>query len=587
MQDLQDYELIRNYVENDSETAFAMLVERYRHFVYAIAVREADDPALAEDIAQVVFIILARKANTLHKGTILSGWLFNTTRFVAKNLLRQEARRQQREYEAVAEADCQTARSNQQAWDHLEPLLHQALSGLRQGERNALLLRFLEGKSLREVGHALAISEDAAQKRVTRALEKLRCYLAQHGYTITAALIGAMLSKNLARAAPTVSVTSVLHSLSSHAGARAVAHFGSGTLRLGSKLVASANPVQPGASPQIYTLAEGALRAMLISQIKVGVVASLGLSLAATSVDAIALKAMANTGVDTHRTSHQQLAMVPMAKSGHAKNREVMHLPPVARPKTTVRLALTRHGSKPQPYFMRSAAAPGTTVEDKQVLLPTISYVSLDRPNSRASGLIATRLKPLGIRAQLVSMPRVATTQAAIVTPLADTAARPQANPEVKGKPLDNNLAAAIAQAEQELNRVTVRYQAGVATTEEVQQANSNLADAHTRFATSHNQPEIAVQEAQKLVDAKAQIVTIANARYQVGAATAMDLNAAQIALTKTRIRLQIYTLINLQTRNLKSVTVLYNQGAATQKEVAAATKAVADARSRLVEGED
>ncbi|MBV9469856.1 MAG: sigma-70 family RNA polymerase sigma factor, partial [Abitibacteriaceae bacterium] len=143
---MQDYQLLQEYTEHNSQAAFAALVEQYVGLVYSTALREVCNAALAEDVTQVVFIILARKAAGLRKGTILGGWLFHTTRFVAKNALQQEARRQQREQKAAANVavEFQMARAGQQEWDQIEPLLHRALATLRNEERNAVLLRFFE-----------------------------------------------------------------------------------------------------------------------------------------------------------------------------------------------------------------------------------------------------------------------------------------------------------------------------------------------------------------------------------------------------------------------------------------------------------
>src|SRR5688500_376122 len=100
---MHDRELLKAYVEDSSQAAFAALVERYIDFVYSACLREVRDAALAEDVTQVVFLLLARKAATLRAGTVLPGWLFQTARFAGKNALRQQEQRRQREQRAAEE----------------------------------------------------------------------------------------------------------------------------------------------------------------------------------------------------------------------------------------------------------------------------------------------------------------------------------------------------------------------------------------------------------------------------------------------------------------------------------------------------
>ncbi|MBV9865604.1 MAG: sigma-70 family RNA polymerase sigma factor [Abitibacteriaceae bacterium] len=313
---MQDYQLLQEYTEHNSQAAFAALVEQYVGLVYSTALREVCNAALAEDVTQVVFIILARKAAGLRKGTILGGWLFHTTRFVAKNALQQEARRQQREQKAAANVavEFQMARAGQQEWDQIEPLLHRALATLRNEERNAVLLRFFEGKTLKETGQALGISEDAAQKRVARALDKLRRYFSGHGYAVPVMVLGGLLYENAVRAAPLPCSAAIMHALWSvpPSAVATGSATGSATASVSSKAAVTSNTLHQVASHQVVSLTEGALKAMLITQIKVGVVASLGLSLTATGVGKLAHQALAGAP-----TPHSSQTATPLAKSRH------------------------------------------------------------------------------------------------------------------------------------------------------------------------------------------------------------------------------------------------------------------------------
>src|SRR5215831_10156110 len=98
---MNDFELLREYVERHSESAFTALVERHVGLVYSAALRQVSDRHAAEEVTQATFIILARKAPKLRRGINLSGWLYRTAHFAAKGLLRAERRRRQREQKAV------------------------------------------------------------------------------------------------------------------------------------------------------------------------------------------------------------------------------------------------------------------------------------------------------------------------------------------------------------------------------------------------------------------------------------------------------------------------------------------------------
>jgi RNA polymerase sigma factor (sigma-70 family) len=189
---MTDLELLRDYASSNSEDAFTALVQRYTGLVYSAALRQTGDLHTAEEIAQVVFIILARKAAGLPRETVLPGWLWRTTRFVALNSMRKEVHRRKTEQEAASFYRTETER----AWLSLAPLLDEALASLGEKDRNSVILRFFEHKSLREIAEGLGTSEDGAQKRVSRALEKLRTTFLKQGIAVSAtAMVGAISAK--------------------------------------------------------------------------------------------------------------------------------------------------------------------------------------------------------------------------------------------------------------------------------------------------------------------------------------------------------------------------------------------------------
>jgi RNA polymerase sigma factor (sigma-70 family) len=203
-----DMELVRQYAAHQSESAFAALVSRYANLVYSAALRRVNDPQLAEEITQAVFIILARKAGSLNNKTILSGWLYRTTCYTSNSALKSEHRQQWREQEAYMQSILQEAQTDT-VWKQISPLLDEAMLRLGQTDRDALVLRFFEGRSLNEVGTALGASEDAAKKRVNRALEKLQKFFLKRGVSSTTATLAGTISANSVQAAPAALAKSV------------------------------------------------------------------------------------------------------------------------------------------------------------------------------------------------------------------------------------------------------------------------------------------------------------------------------------------------------------------------------------------
>ncbi|HEX4122083.1 MAG TPA: sigma-70 family RNA polymerase sigma factor [Verrucomicrobiae bacterium] len=193
--------LLQDYVETGSDPAFSALVTRHFNLVYATASRICNGNAhLAQDVAQTVFTDLARKAKRLPPNVLLGGWLHKHTCFIAANAIRKERRRQTRERQAF-EMNSANDESDP-TWSSVGPALDNAMTRLPSQDRNALVLRFFEQRSFKSVGGALGISEEAARKRVDRALEKLRGFFAQLGLNFSAAVLVAALDAHAGAAAP-------------------------------------------------------------------------------------------------------------------------------------------------------------------------------------------------------------------------------------------------------------------------------------------------------------------------------------------------------------------------------------------------
>ncbi len=246
MQELDDHSLLREYVERESGDAFAALVARHLNKVYSIALRRTRNPHQAEEITQAVFVILARKARWLGSQVILSGWLCRTAQLTAVTFLRSEVRRARREQEAHMQNSPDETGS--EVWPQIEPLLDAAMAGLSETDHHALVLRFFDGKSMKEVGTALGASEDAAKMRVNRAVEKLRRFFSRRGLVVPAAILTTAISANSVQAAPAT---------------------------LAKMAVAVALAQGASASTSTLTLSQGVLKIMAWTKTKMAVVAGI------------------------------------------------------------------------------------------------------------------------------------------------------------------------------------------------------------------------------------------------------------------------------------------------------------------------
>ncbi|HEY1804781.1 MAG TPA: sigma-70 family RNA polymerase sigma factor, partial [Terracidiphilus sp.] len=194
--------LLRDYADHGDEGAFRQLVGQYLDLVYSTAIRRVGgDAGLAQDVTQTVFTDLARKAPSLRNVEMLGGWLHRHTGFVASNLVRSEQRRQVREQEAAQMNAISDSPDN--LWQQLAPMLDETIESLDPSDRQAVLLRFFERRDFRSIGNTLNITDDAAQKRVSRAVEKLRELLTARDVTLSVILLSSLLAGRVVMAAPT------------------------------------------------------------------------------------------------------------------------------------------------------------------------------------------------------------------------------------------------------------------------------------------------------------------------------------------------------------------------------------------------
>jgi RNA polymerase sigma factor (sigma-70 family) len=199
-------QLLKAYAEHGDELAFREIVERYSRLVYSTALRQVGDSHAAQDITQLVFTHLARKAGALPRKVVIGGWLFRDTVFTASKYRRSMARRRVREEVAARMSNVE---NEDAAWMQVAPLIEDAMTRLGVRDRDVIVLRFFEEQPFRSVGSALGISEDAARMRVERALEKLRRFFVSRGVAISATGLATMLANNALGSVPGDMMTSI------------------------------------------------------------------------------------------------------------------------------------------------------------------------------------------------------------------------------------------------------------------------------------------------------------------------------------------------------------------------------------------
>jgi RNA polymerase sigma factor (sigma-70 family) len=202
MQNRNDSILLTRYAKLNDERAFAEILERYYPLVYRAAYAKTKNEEFANDVAAAVFLLLANRAKSIGPKVVVAGWLFKASRLTACNALRAEQARRNREIEAVKMAEA--ALQSEIAQSELEKLdmIDDGLMKLSEQDRNAVLLRYSEGLSINETAEALNVKPEAAKKRASRGIERLRKYCATHGSALSIAVIGAVLGEKSAHAAP-------------------------------------------------------------------------------------------------------------------------------------------------------------------------------------------------------------------------------------------------------------------------------------------------------------------------------------------------------------------------------------------------
>jgi RNA polymerase sigma factor (sigma-70 family) len=244
---------LQDYLTSRSDEAFKTLVDQYVGLVYSACMRQLKDRHLAEDATQAVFLLLSQKAGALRQSH-LSGWLLTTSRYACANIRKSEQRRQRREQVVAMNQNTPTEKGN----DDLLDLLDEALCHLKSADREALMLRYLKEQSMCDVAAALGLSEEAARKRVSRSIEKLRGYFSSRGIAVTSTALNVVLSEQVRGAALTPIVRqSITHGILQvyHAGAHGTA--ASVGIAKGTKAMMLASKLKIAAAAAAITLTLG------------------------------------------------------------------------------------------------------------------------------------------------------------------------------------------------------------------------------------------------------------------------------------------------------------------------------------------
>ena len=207
-----DAELLAAYAHKGEEQAFREFVQRHAAWVLGVATRSTGQVALAEEIAQSVFCLAAQKAGGLAVGkVVVAAWLHRTALLTAANAVRGERRYHQRLERAAAELTPLLTMTDDEStlYHDMLPHLDQALDALPEGDRALLLQRYFEQRGIAHIARNVGISEDACQKRLSRAVDRLGLALKRHRVAVSSVMLTSFLSVPMGRAAPAEFVRSL------------------------------------------------------------------------------------------------------------------------------------------------------------------------------------------------------------------------------------------------------------------------------------------------------------------------------------------------------------------------------------------
>jgi RNA polymerase sigma factor (sigma-70 family) len=279
-----DGELLEDFIRARDGAAFAALVRRHAPMVWGVCRRLLACPQDAEDAFQATFLVLVRKAASVMPREMVANWLYGVAHQTARNARASAARRGRRERQVAHMPEA--AAPEQDLWRDLQAVLDQELSRLPDKYRAAIVLCDLEGKTRREAALQLRVPEGTLSAQLTRGRAMLARRLARHGLAVSGTTLAAVLSQNALSAAVPVAA-----------------------LRTATLLAAGQAAAAGVVSAQAAALAEGVVKTMLLTKLKVAMMVLLIFSVAG----------VAGTGLIYHAHAAQpaeQLAVAPGEQPG-------------------------------------------------------------------------------------------------------------------------------------------------------------------------------------------------------------------------------------------------------------------------------
>jgi len=243
---LTDRELLDGFIMRQDEAAFEALVRRHGPMVLGVCQRILRNQADAEDAFQATFLVLVRKASSVRPRGMVGNWLYGVAHNTARNAKAMNLRRRQKEREAGARPK---QAAPEEAWEELQTLLDQELPALPDKYRAPIVLCDLEGKPIREVARQLGWPQGTVATRLARGRALLAKRLARHGLAFSGGTLAVTLAQGPASACvPTALVVSTVQAVAAVAAGQAAA---AGLI-----------------STRVAALAEGVVKAMLITRLK-------------------------------------------------------------------------------------------------------------------------------------------------------------------------------------------------------------------------------------------------------------------------------------------------------------------------------